>query len=219
MIPSFSQKGLLLLLVAQFLFLVVIPFLVDYPIGLIALDVVLSLILVAGISTLCHNRASLAGALLFGVPTLAARWLSYVWYHPELYLVSLVGVTAFFVYNAILVIWFVMRQRHITAETIYGALVGYLLLGLSWGVAFLLLEELHPGSFNLPAQLRPASADLIVDMISYSFITLTTVGYGEIYPVMPGARSLSTVEAILGQFYMAVFVARLIGLRISQSGN
>jgi hypothetical protein len=152
--------------------------------------------------------------------------LSYVWYRPELYLVSLVGATAFFVYNATLVIWFVtlviwfvMRQRHVTAGTIYGALAGYLLLGLSWGVAFLLLEELHPGSFNLPTQLRPASADLIVDMVSYSFITLTTVGYGEINPATPGAQGLSTVEAILGQFYMAVFVARLIGLRISQSGN
>lgn len=218
MIPSFSEKGLLLLLVAQLLFLVVVPFLVDYPIGLIALNLVFSLVFVAGTFILSHNRISLAGALLFGVPTLAARWLSYVSYSPELYLVSLVGATAFFVYNAALVIWFVMRQRHVTAETIYGALVGYLLLGLSWGGAFLLLEELHPGSFNLTTQL-PASANLIVDMISYSFITLTTVGYGEIYPVTPGARGLSTVEAIVGQFYMAVFVARLIGLRISQSGN
>jgi hypothetical protein len=218
-IPPFSDKGFLLLLTALFLFLVFVPFLVDYPIGLIALDAMLSLIVVVATATLCHNKISLAGAVLLGVPTLAARWLNYLTYRPELYAVSLMGATAFFFYNATLVIWFVMRQRYVTAGTIYGALAGYLLLGISWGLAFVLLEVLRPASFNLPTQLQPGSANLIVDMISYSFITLTTVGYGEISPVTPGARGLSMVEAILGQFYMAVFVARLIGLRTSQSGR
>jgi len=218
-IIPFSEKSFLLLLLAQLLFLAIVPFLVDYPIGRIALDGALSLTLIAGTATLSHNKISLTVAVLFGVPTLAARWLHYVLYRPELYIASLIGATAFFVYNAILVIWFVMRQRHVTAGTIYGALTGYLLLGMSWGAAFLLLEALHPGSFNLPEALTPASAHLVVDMISFSFITLTTVGYGEINPATPGARGLSTVEAIFGQFYMAVFVARLIGLRISQSGN
>ena len=80
----------------------------------------------------------------------------------------------------------------------------------------MLLEVLHPGSFDIPPSWRAGPAGMVAALIYFSFITLTTVGYGDIHPSWPGAGGLVAAEAVVGQLYLAITIARLVGLHISR---
>jgi voltage-gated potassium channel Kch len=87
------------------------------------------------------------------------------------------------------------------------------LIGLNWSLLYLFLAQTIPGAFNGLEQL--VWYDNFADAAYYSFVTLTTLGYGDISPVTPVARFLVYMEAIVGVFYMAILVASLVGVRIS----
>ena len=95
---------------------------------------------------------------------------------------------------------------------IMGAICVYFLIGLIWADVFFILETLQPGSFQIPPeQVGQATLDY------FSYVTLTTLGYGDITPISAPARSLSLLEAMMGQLYLAVLIARLVGIHIAQS--
>ena len=119
----------------------------------------------------------------------------------------------FMLYLTILFLEHFFRQDEINREVIFGALVVYLLMGLMWGYGYTLLEHLLPGSFNHPASL----AELNLDAFDYfSFVTMATLGYGDITPASDAARAMVMTQAISGQVYLAVLVARLVGINIAQ---
>ena len=113
-------------------------------------------------------------------------------------------------------------QQVLSVDTIYrnritGAICFYLLLGMIWAMIYLLLMRAEPGSFA-----GIASTDWqegFLRMIYFSFITLTTLGYGDISAALPVSRFFVYLEAIVGQFYLAILVASLIGMRFSGNGN
>ena len=113
--------------------------------------------------------------------------------------------------------WLVARQvlftGGITSNDIVGAICIYMMLGLIWAVLYLFLAEAVPGSFNGLSQ-SPWIENFNI-AIYFSFVTITTLGYGDISPVLPLARFLVLMEAITGVFYMAILVASLIGVRLS----
>jgi voltage-gated potassium channel Kch len=107
---------------------------------------------------------------------------------------------------------FVFASRRVTTEVIHAAIVCYLLLGLCWAFIYVLIENLHPGSFSV-SSVNAANASTAYTY--FSFVTLTTLGYGDISPVAEVARSFAILEAITGQMYLAVLVARLVGMQIA----
>jgi hypothetical protein len=99
-----------------------------------------------------------------------------------------------------------------------GALCGYLVVGLIFGHLYCLIELARPHSFHGPLEVRmqlETHGERYFLLVYFSLVTLTTVGYGEIAPASELARSLAAVEAILGQFYLAVLIADLIGKRLA----
>jgi hypothetical protein len=98
-------------------------------------------------------------------------------------------------------------------ERLAASLSFYLLLGLMFALLFTVIAELLPGSFHFSAT-RPAAvtARPLADLIYFSFVTLATLGYGDIVPLSPSAKGLAILEAILGQIYLVVVVARLVSL-------
>jgi amino acid transporter len=139
---------------------------------------------------------------------------------------DVIGSIAWFLFFAF-VTWSevrgVLKQKEINGETISMAISGYLLMGLTWGVFYVVLFSLHPESFNLGAT-APAkgSADIqfaFPVLIYFSLTTLSTVGYGDITPLSLQARYAAVAEAIVGQFYLAILVARLVGLQMSQAAS
>ena len=86
-------------------------------------------------------------------------------------------------------------------------------MGLMWGYGYTLLEHLLPGSFNHPAGL----SELDLGAFDYfSFVTMTTLGYGDITPASEPARAMVMIQTVSGQVYLAVLVARLVGINIAQ---
>jgi hypothetical protein len=185
------------------------------PLGSLAGNIAFSALLVAGALTLPERRW-----LRWFVPPIAAialliRWTSVVTASDDLAawreLSSLVTLLLF----TAVVVGQVFRSGPVTHHRILGAVAVYLLLGLMWASAYALLYQLRPDAFAgaLGEALIPQT------WIYYSFITLATVGYGDITPVHPVARSLAIAEALTGQLYLAITLAHLVALRVGMHGK
>ncbi len=115
--------------------------------------------------------------------------------------------------------WLAAKQVLFSGAIDYNKIVGaiciYLLMGLIWTLMYLFLAQAIPGAFNGLEQL--VWYDNFANVAYYSFVTLTTLGYGDISPVTPIARFLVYMEAVVGVFYMAILVASLIGVGINES--
>jgi voltage-gated potassium channel len=114
--------------------------------------------------------------------------------------------------------WVAARQvlfsGSIEWNTVVGAVCIYLLLGLIWAMVFTMLEVSLPGSFRGVASTDFSAVSM--DLLYFSYISLSTMGYGDITPVQPLARYCSFMAGVVGQFYMAVLVASLVGVRVSR---
>jgi hypothetical protein len=126
-------------------------------------------------------------------------------------LVGLVFRSAFLVFLAWVVLRDVLSQKDVTGDTLAGAACGYLLLGVLWAGLYAMLEVVEPGSITLPE--GPAGIEEVSIWFTYfSFVTITTLGYGDMTPVTASAGMLAAIEALVGQLYIAVLIARMVGL-------
>lgn len=122
-------------------------------------------------------------------------------------------IFSFFSITTLLACRQILFQGSVDLNKIIGAICIYILLGLTWAFGYLLVEEIFAGSMDgFPAT---DWHNNLQDAVYYSFVTLTTLGYGEITPVQPLARFLAYMEALTGQFYIAILVASLIGIRLA----
>jgi voltage-gated potassium channel len=113
----------------------------------------------------------------------------------------------------------VLKQRRVTRETISMSVSVYLLLGLTWGLFFIVLFDFQPHAFSFGGAPPPSEQQVNPVLIYFSLTTLATVGYGDITPVSLQARYAAVSEGIAGQFYLAILVARLVGMQMSQSAS
>ena len=137
----------------------------------------------------------------------------------HLYFLHLILLFCFYLWA----IWLAGKQvlfadtKTVDANRIVGAVCIYLLMGLIWTLMYLFIAQAIPDAFNGVEQM--VWYDNFADVAYYSYVTLTTLGYGDISPVAPIARFLVYMEAVVGVFYMAVLVASLIGVGISESNK
>jgi len=127
------------------------------------------------------------------------------------------GLYAVFLMKMLVMIWIHIekeKNNEVTFDLIMGAACAYILLGMLWAFAYYLVESFHPDSFR--AVEKPV--DDLWNFYYYSFVTLTSVGYGDIVAITKSARGLSIIEAIMGQLYLAIMVSWLVGQNASQSG-
>lgn len=116
---------------------------------------------------------------------------------------------------SVLVLALFRRGTSITMDTMCSAVSVYLLLGLIWAMAYAILELAVPGSFSFPAN-EIGNEQQFDRFLGFSLTTLTTLGYGNVAPATLRADALSTLEAVCGQVYLAVVIARLVALQILQ---
>ncbi|NIO07386.1 MAG: hypothetical protein GTO40_05055 [Deltaproteobacteria bacterium] len=103
---------------------------------------------------------------------------------------------------------FIFRSKEVTRDVIYAAMAAYLLMALMWTFLYIFLELIQPASFNVSLDLEQRYQ---LVFLYYSFVTITTLGYGDVTPVTEIARSISVLEAVVGQLYLVVIVAWLVG--------
>jgi hypothetical protein len=196
------------------------PLLPAVGFGIAGLRIGFAAVLVASVGLLSRNRRSLWLGLGLAVPALLLDWGGVAFYSRGLDMAASAVSIALFA----LVIWTILevliRAERVTTDTILGGVCVYLLLGSLWVTAFTLVENFQPGSFLLngaPFVAERTEPFRYPEILYFSFVTLTTLGYGDINPVTPVARALATGEAIVGQLYVAIFVARLVGLHLAQA--
>ncbi len=187
----------------------------------IVVTVVFTCMLIAAVYAVRQSRRSVTVALLLGAPAFVLQGLS-VWLDRQaLVIAAHLAVIAFLGYVVVVVLKFLFTEKRVTSNVIFASLCVYLLLGVTWAEGYSLIEVVEPGSFRFA---YPEEADRMrlggehsLLPLYYSFVTMTTLGYGDVVPLSSAARMLSAIEAVTGQLYLAVLVARLVGLHISQT--
>ena len=177
-------------------------------------DIFFAFALISGIYALSGQPRKLRFALLLVSAIILLGTIHYTLHIKALDRLQL-GLSAIFLIQLLFMIWtHIKKENEVTIELIMAAACAYILLGLVWAHAFYLLEIFHPNSFK--AAENPV--DDIWNFYYFSFVTLTTMGYGDILAITKSARALAILEAITGQLYLAILISRLVGLHASQYG-
>jgi len=177
-------------------------------------QVVVSVLLLYGIYAIQPRRGLLILCIVLVSLDVGLSWIGVAVQSRRMEVVGVVLDLVFFSILTWVTLGKVLRSRRVTGETVAGGICAYLLLGVIWACVFILLETARPGSF--PAELASVQEEgvrahgRLTDYAYFSFVTLTTLGYGDIAPLRPPARSLASLEAITGQLYLAVLIARLV---------
>jgi len=208
-IRRLSAVELLIALGLLFLFL---PFVEEIKGGDIIVSILLSLVLISAVLAVANRRRTFVVAVLLAIPAVVGRWINH--FRPDLlppaiFLFAGLVLVAFVVAN---LLRFILRAPSVNAEVLCASISAYLMLGLMWTMAYWLVDQLTPGgafSFNTNAGPRSING---FNAFYFSFITLSTVGYGDITPVSRIARWLAAMEAMTGLLYVAVLIARLVSL-------
>ncbi len=184
------------------------------------LDALLTLLIVVALVLVIETAKLLRVALVIAIISIACNWAA-IWVTGTT--IKFIGSTSELIFLGIIagvILNEVFHAQRINVETISGAICVYLLIGLMWAHVYILLELIEPNSFNnlgVDVKNQPESdwaSKLTAQLNYYSFVTLSTLGYGDITPVTRAAKSFATLEAIIGQLYLAVLIARLVGQQV-----
>ncbi len=171
-------------------------------------DAVVSLMLISGAAVADRPRAMLIVSVIT-VIALLVRWTSWLVPTADLAVWREICTLATLIALCCVVLALVLRHGPITTRRIQGAIAVYLVLGLIWAQVYELVALWRPGAFTGAVE---GSSSL--PWTYYSFVTLTTMGYGDIMPVHPLARAIAVLEALTGQLYLAIMLARLVSLEL-----
>jgi len=203
------------LLMALGLLFLSAPFVQDLPDGDLIESILLTLVMLSAVLAVGGQRKHLVAALVLLAPALGGKWLNH--FCPGLLppTIFLIASLVFFAFVVARLIAFIVRAPRVDANILCAGVAGFLLLGMLWAPAYEAIARLNPHAFILPAAPgAPATLDGF-SAFYFSFITLCTVGYGDIAPVSKVARVLAVLEAITGLFYMAILVSRLVSVYAS----
>ena len=213
--PGANQPRHLGLLIMLLLIFILSPFVVPYHYGPTILNVIAAIVLLSATYAVGARRSFWIFGLSLTVVSIGLNfWLAA---GPTHWLIiishgSLVVVIGFF---AVAILGYVLRSGKVTVDKIYGAICVYLLFGYAWTFTYSLIEEVQPGSFTTLTTIGPHDlVSRVMQMRYFSFVTLSSVGYGDIVPHSQLARTMALLEAMLGQFYLVALIGRLVGLHI-----
>jgi hypothetical protein len=207
------------LLIALALLFVSFPFVEEVKGGDIIVSILLSLVLISAVLAVSNHHSTLVVAVLLATPAIIGRWIDHFQPHlvpPAVFLTAGLLLVAFVVMN---LLGFVLRAPSVSIEVLCASIAAYLMLGLMWTMAYWLVDQLTPGgafSFNPNTGKQSMNG---FNAFYFSFITLSTVGYGDITPLSRIARWLAALEAMTGLLYVAVLIARLVALYSSPKSD
>jgi hypothetical protein len=164
-------------------------------------------------------------AVAFAVPAIALTFARYVAPHAEIvpYLVAYhLSIVLFAGFAVAVMVRDIFRFRASSFDAVLGAFAGYLLLGVAWGALYAIVHLLAPGSFSVNPEIRWQLDDwhLRRALFNYvSFATMTSLGYNDVTAAAPIANTLTWFEVMTAQFYLAVVIAQIVGLKLAQAGS
>lgn len=177
-------------------------------------------LLVASVYAVVHHPWLFRLLLVLVVPIVISNWFVDPFEDHELLdWITALSTDAFLFTVLIAVFVDVIRSERVTADTIFGAVAVYLLFGVVMAMLFQFVNNVDPGS--VIASVGEATNiverhNQFAEFMYFSFVTLTSVGYGDLTPIGPAARSLAMFEGVIGQLYLAILIARLVGIHVAQ---
>lgn len=203
------------LLVALVVMFLCTPFLDNLPQSELIENVLLSIVMIAAVRAVGAAHHAQWVALAMVVPALGFKWWGHFLPNPTVSALHLLTGLLYLSYVVWHLVIYVLRAPRVDGNVLCAGLAGYLLLGLLWLPAYLVAASLDPHAFSLPGG-SPLKG---FDAFYFSFVTLCTVGYGDVTPVSKPARMLAIMEAIAGLFYVAVLISRLVAIYTSSPPN
>ena len=197
------------LFVALLLLVVLAPLVEPTPMGRAIVTGINMLIVLSAAATLGQTPASFTIALLLAGPTIAFQWLGLRVLGSEMLMWSWAFGAALYTATLAYLLNYVFRRDVMTADKLWGSAASYLMIGVLWVYLYVLVEYFHPGSFGSGGV--PGKYDLS-EMVYFSFTVLTSTGFGDITPMSRQARSLCTLEQIIGVLFVTILIARLAGV-------
>jgi hypothetical protein len=199
------------------LFVITTPFLQGLSYGDLITSGLLTLIMASGVVMVGASRTTLALATVLAVATIVAKWVNH--YRPELLPASvyLFGGVVFLAFVGAHLLRFTLRAKRVSSDVLWAGIAIYLVLGILWTLAYLLVAQLVPDAFDFPGKAASGRSIGSFDALYFSFVTLSTMGYGDVLPVARVARMLAMMEAMTGVFFISVLIARLVALYTTEA--
>ena len=219
--PQKSLLGLFRFSVAGFLvglvvMLIVSPFAAQIAYGRILESSLLTVVLISAVLAVGRRRQVFYLAILMVTPAILGKWVNHFFPNTLSPVFFLTMILIFIAYIIFQLVQFILLAPRVNSEVMCAGIATYLLLGLLWSFAYMLIALLVPDAFFFDGRIEGVKDMTSFTSVYFSFITLTTVGYGDITPVANVARMVSAAEAMTGTIYMAVFISRLVALHTSQ---
>jgi hypothetical protein len=180
----------------------------------ILIDVFLTAIILSMLYVVTYKKRLVQIGRLLAMVMLLSLWLKYFFNYEVFAATSMMIGALFTVIVTAHTLAFIIKSETVTREVIYAAMLVYLLVAQIWALVYTFLDLIDPASFSLP---QGQSDFLLFEY--YSFVTLTTLGYGDITPLTKVAKSFSVLEAVIGQLYLVVVVAWFVGMHVSRKSN
>jgi len=185
-------------------------------------DIIFTAIVLSGCFSLDFAKKTQRILIATGAVTICLSWLDFFFAKKLLSLVSFLSFFCFNVFITVFMVRHIAKSKNVTVTIIINSINGYLLIGVLGAVLLAMTEIvqkffLHSdtGAINLAG----SSAVEFHDLLYFSFVTLTTLGYGDITPVSVFAKSLSVIIAVTGQLYLTILIAMLVGKYLSQANK
>jgi hypothetical protein len=211
------QEGRFRFSMALFLLALIVMF-VSFPLveqldsGRVVAVTLMTVVLLSAVFAVGGRRRSLIWGVILVTPAIFAQWFRHV--HPDVNQAFVVVPGIIFVaYIVVHLFAFILRAHKVTSEVLYAGVANYILMGLLWSFVYVLVADFVPDSFAFNVGPEAARNMKGFSSIYFSFVTLSTIGYGDVVPVTPIVRMLAITEAPSGMFYVAILIARLVALQ------
>jgi Ion channel len=177
--------------------------------GALLRSLINAFVILAAVAAVGRSTLSFLTVLCLAAPALVLRWLS-IETERAVYLDLSLQLDAV-VYAAAIafLLRYVLARGVMTSDRLWGAAAAYLMIGVLWSFLYAIVDRASPGSFAIRGSIAPLQ---LSDLLYFSFSTLTSTGFGDIVPMSRLAKTASIIEVIIGQLFLAILIARLVGV-------
>jgi len=201
------------LLCSLFFYTIAVPFFDKLPQNRLYAQLFFLIVLVSSVFAVSAKKRDLILVLILTCISILILCLNQFVENKNILMVDIISKVIFNGCLIYIILGHFYQSKWISRNTISAALITYVLLTLLWANLYFLIELMYPDSFTIPHEAIMADPPILR---YFSFVTITTLGYGDIAPVSSQARMIAVVEAFVGQMYVAILIARLVAIHTSQ---
>lgn len=196
---------------------ILMPFRLSW-VGEVVNGIIFSMILVSGVFSVARGAHIKVTIVALAIVTFLVHWLGVVNQSISVETADAILSMLFLATLTFLVVWRIFKEGDVSFHRIQGAIAIYILIGLIWSEAYHLIYIFDHEAFIFPS-FQSQTEPYHIRFHYFSYVTLTTLGYGDIIPLNPIAKSLVMIEGLTGQLFPAIMITRLVSLEIESRRN